>query len=127
MDPNVKLTSISVSVVSQFMHAPCKEHLNTVYHILRYLKTSPDLGLFFTASLQSGLSCFIDVDDVGSRTDRRSISTFYTFYGDHLISWKSKKQAVVSSSSAEVEYQFMAHGTCEVLWIHFILTELGFE
>ncbi|CAL5327838.1 unnamed protein product [Camellia sinensis] len=63
----------------------------------------------------------------GSKTNRRSTSGFYTFYGDHLISWKSKKQAVVSRSSAEAEYPAMAHGTCEILWIHFILAELGFE
>lgn len=44
------------------MHAPRKEHLDVVHDILRYLKTSLGLGLFFTASLQFGLSCFTDAD-----------------------------------------------------------------
>lgn len=30
-----------VSVVSQFIHSPCEEHLEVVSRILRYLKNSP--------------------------------------------------------------------------------------
>jgi len=40
--------------------------------------------------------------------------------------WKTKKQAVVSRSSAEAEYRAMAHGTCELIWIRSLLMELGF-
>ena len=108
------------------MHSPRTSHLDAVYHILRYLKTCPGLGLFFTAATQSGISCFTDADYAGSRSDRRSTSGFCTFRGSHLISWKSKKQAVVSRSSAEAEYRAMAQGTCELLWLRSLLSELGF-
>jgi len=37
----------AVSMVSQFMHAPNKEHMEAVYRILRYLKGSPGRGLLF--------------------------------------------------------------------------------
>ena len=37
----------AVSVVSQFMHFPSKEHMDAVYRVLRYLKSSPGKGLFF--------------------------------------------------------------------------------
>ena len=57
---------------------------------------------------------------------RRSTTGLNTFYGNHLISWRSKKQAVVLRSSAEAEYRAMAQGTCEILWIRSILNELGF-
>jgi hypothetical protein len=118
--------TFAVSVVSQFMHAPRISHLDAVYHILRYVKTSPGLGLFYSAGHQSGLSCFTDADYAGSQTDRRSTTGLSTFYGNHLISWKSKKQAVVSRSSAEAEYRAMAQGTCEILWLRSICNELGF-
>ncbi|GMP39750.1 hypothetical protein CsSME_00010461 [Camellia sinensis var. sinensis] len=115
MDPNVKLTLESViSVMSQFMHAPRKKHFGAVHHILRYLKTSLGLGLFFTAGLQSKLSCFTDANYARSRIDRRSTSGFCTSYGN-LISWKNKKQAVVFRSSTEAEYRAMAHEMCEIL------------
>ena len=78
--------TFAVSVVSQFMHAPHTAHLDAVYHILRYLKTSLGLGLFYSVGHQPGLSCFTDADYAGSQTDRRSTTGLSTFYGNHLIS-----------------------------------------
>ena len=66
------------------------------------------------------------MDYAGSKGDRHSTSGFCTFRGNHLISWKSKKQPVVSRSSAEAEYRAMAQGTCEILWLRSLLSELGF-
>ena len=43
------------------------------------------------------------------------------------MSWKSKKQAVVSRSSAESEYRAMAHTTSELVWISYLLHQLGIE
>ena len=39
--------AFAVSVVSQYMHFPFEDHLEAVYRILRYLKTSPGKGLIF--------------------------------------------------------------------------------
>ncbi|GFS39053.1 hypothetical protein Acr_00g0060930 [Actinidia rufa] len=119
--------TFAVSIVSQFMHSPRTSHLDDVYHILRYLKSCPGRGLFYKSRVQSGLSCFTDADYAGSKSDRRSTSGFCTFHGSHLISWKSKKQAVVSRTSAEAEYRAMAQGTSEILWLRSLLTELGFS
>ncbi|KAL0456740.1 UNVERIFIED_CONTAM: hypothetical protein Slati_1013200 [Sesamum latifolium] len=45
--------------------------------------------------------------------------------GDSLVSWKTKKQATISSSSAEAEYRSMGSTVCELLWISYILQEFG--
>uniref|UniRef100_A0A2N9H666 CCHC-type domain-containing protein n=1 Tax=Fagus sylvatica TaxID=28930 RepID=A0A2N9H666_FAGSY len=90
-------------------------HMDAVHHIFRYLRRSPGLGLFYPAGHQSGLSCFTNADYARSQTDRRSTTELSTFYGNHLISWRSKKQAVVSRSSTEAEYRAMAQGTYEIL------------
>uniref|UniRef100_A0A2N9G3G0 Reverse transcriptase Ty1/copia-type domain-containing protein n=1 Tax=Fagus sylvatica TaxID=28930 RepID=A0A2N9G3G0_FAGSY len=123
---SLKESTLWTSFKILFMHAPRTAHMDAVHHILRYLKRSLSLGLFYPAGHQSGLSCFTDANYAGSQTDRRSTTGLSTFYGNHLISWRSKKQAVVSRSSAEVEYRAMAQGTCEILWIRSILNELGF-
>ena len=114
-----------VSVVSQFMHALRTSHFDAVHHIIRYLKTCPGLGLFYTAKAQDGVSYFIDADYAGSKSDIQSTSGLCAFYGNHLLSWKSKKQAVVSRSSAEAEYRAMAQGTCELLWLRSFMTPLA--
>ena len=45
--------------------------------------------------------------------------------GDSLISWKSKKQTVVSRSSTEVEYHVMAYTTIEIVWLRWLLADMG--
>ncbi|RVX05223.1 Retrovirus-related Pol polyprotein from transposon RE1 [Vitis vinifera] len=44
----------------------------------------------------------------------------------NLISWKSKKQDVVTRSSAEAEYRAMCLATCELIWLKHLLRELRF-
>ncbi|GFZ05828.1 hypothetical protein Acr_17g0014000 [Actinidia rufa] len=78
--------TFAVSVVSQFMHSPRTSHVNVVYHILRYLKTCPGLGLFYKSGTQSGLSCFTDTDYAATKSDKRSTFGFCTFHSSHLIS-----------------------------------------
>ena len=61
------------------------------------------------------LKCFTDADWVGSKEDKRSPSGYYVFVGGNLVSWKSKKQSVVSRSSAESEYRAMTQSVCEII------------
>lgn len=97
-------------MVSQFMHAPCKEHMEAVYKILKYLKGTPRKGLFFRKNDQRRIIAYTDADCAGSGTDRRSNSGYCTFLWENLVTWRSKKQSVVARSSAEAEYIAMANG-----------------
>ena len=49
------------------------------------------------------------------------------FVGGNLVSWKRKKQSVASRSSAESEYREMAQSTCEIMWLHKLLAEVGIK
>ena len=44
----------------------------------------------------------------------------------NLISWESKKQHVVSRSSAEIEYRATALTSCELVWFKQLLKDLQF-
>ncbi|WVZ55593.1 hypothetical protein U9M48_006233 [Paspalum notatum var. saurae] len=56
--------------------------------------------------------------------DRRSTSGYCTFVGGNLVSWRSKKQPVVSRSTAEAEYRAMSVCLSEMLWVKNLLSEL---
>ncbi|KAL4341446.1 hypothetical protein GQ457_08G021180 [Hibiscus cannabinus] len=49
---------------------------------------------------------------------------YCTFVWGNLVTWRSKKQAVVSRSSAETEFRALALGLCEGMWLLKLLKEL---
>lgn len=67
---------------------------------------------------------YTNADRGGDMDNRRSTSGYCTFLSSNLITWRSKKQDVVSRSSAEAEFRAIALGTCELLWIKIILSDL---
>jgi hypothetical protein len=51
------------------------------------------------------------------------MSGYVVFLGDHLVSWSTKRQTVVSRSNAEVEYRAIANGVAEATWLRQLLHE----
>lgn len=115
-----------VSVVSQFMSSPRTSHWDAVTHILKYLKGAPGHGILYQNHGHHVIEGFTDADYNGDPTNRRSTTRYCVFVGGNLVSWKSKKQNVVSRSSAEFEYKAMAQTTCELIWVRNLLGEIGF-
>jgi hypothetical protein len=92
--------SSAVSVVSRYMHDSRSGPLEAVKRILRYLK-----GLMFKSHGQLNIEGYCDADWASSLDDRRSTSGYCVFVGGNLVSWRSKKQHIVSQSTAEAEFQ----------------------
>ncbi|GJU71912.1 retrovirus-related pol polyprotein from transposon TNT 1-94 [Tanacetum coccineum] len=110
-----------------YMHAPLQSHLKLAFRVLRYLKNAPRKGISFCKSDDMNLSVFVDSDWAKCKTTRKSIIGYVVFMGKNLVSWKSKKQSMLSKSSAEAEYKAMNSVTCEVIWIIKVLAELNIE
>jgi hypothetical protein len=47
------------------------------------------------------------------------------FLGSYLLSWRSKKKTVVDRSSTESEYRALADATFELLWLRWLLNDMG--
>ncbi|KAE8666831.1 1-aminocyclopropane-1-carboxylate [Hibiscus syriacus] len=63
----------------------------------------------------------------GELIDRRSVSGYCTYVWGNLVTWRSKKQAIVSRSSVESKFRAMTLGICEGMWIKRLLTELDLD
>ncbi|XP_056159734.1 uncharacterized mitochondrial protein AtMg00810-like [Syzygium oleosum] len=116
----------AVSMVSQFMHAPKKDHMDVVVRILQYLKAAPGKSLFFGKHGHLDVEGYSDADWARNVTDRRSTYGYLTLVGGNLVTWRSKKQKVVSISSAEAEFRGVTKGICELLWLKRLMIELGY-
>uniref|UniRef100_A0A2N9EMK3 Reverse transcriptase Ty1/copia-type domain-containing protein n=1 Tax=Fagus sylvatica TaxID=28930 RepID=A0A2N9EMK3_FAGSY len=94
-------------------------------HILRYIKGTMFHGLHFSAHSTLDLCAYSDADWARDPTDRRFTTGFCFFLGDSLISWRSKKQHIVSRSSTEAEYRALADTTFELLALRWLLEDMG--
>ena len=92
---------------------------------MRYLKNAPGQGLFFSSNNDFRMRAHYDSDWAGCPLTRRSTTDYCVFLGPSLISWRSKQQKTVSLSSAEAEYHAMTRACCELMWLRFLLRDLG--
>ncbi|XP_050212336.1 uncharacterized mitochondrial protein AtMg00810-like [Mercurialis annua] len=113
----------AVHVLTQFMDKPAEIHFRAALRVLKYLKGSPGQGLLFYSTSTLHLSAYCDSDWAGCLETRRSLTGYCIFLGTSLISWKSKKQQVVSRSSTGAEYRSMATTAAEVTWLLFLLSD----
>lgn len=116
--------AFSVQHLSQFLQQPREPHMQAAQHVLRYLKGEPSLGILLSKSPSFDLLAYCDADWASCPHSRRSVSGFVVFFGDTLITWKSKKQVTVSLSSAEAEYRSMRRLVAELSWLSRLLHEV---
>lgn len=114
----------SVQHLSQFMQSPREPHLKATYHILRYLKSDPYLGIFLNNTADYGVKAFCDSDWATCSQSRKLVSGYIVLFGTSPISWRSKKQSTVSLSSAEAEYRLARMVVSELVWLARLLNEL---
>ncbi|KAL8103291.1 hypothetical protein AgCh_027738 [Apium graveolens] len=117
--------SFSVQHLSQFMSDPRQPHWDAALHVLRYLKNDPAKGLLLNNSPAFDIEAYCDADWAVCPQTRRSVSGFVVLLGGSLISWKSKKQNIVSLSSAESEYRSLKRITAELAWLSRLLSDFA--
>ncbi|GAU44717.1 hypothetical protein TSUD_400290 [Trifolium subterraneum] len=117
----------AVSKLSQFLSTPTNDHMLAGLHVLKYLKNNPGKGLFFGSTSTISLKGFSDSDWGACPDTRRSTTGYCFFIGHSLVSWKSKKQNVVSRSSSEAEYRALAQATCEGQWLLYLLQDFSIQ
>nr|CAN68286.1 hypothetical protein VITISV_017015 [Vitis vinifera] len=113
-----------VSVVSQYMHSPKESHLEAVYKIIKYLKGSSRIRLFFKKGDSKKVKIYTNEDWAVSAEDRKSTTGYYTYVWGNLVTWRSKKQSVIVRSGAKAKFKAVAQGMCEGLWLQKLLEEL---
>ncbi|GJS47457.1 hypothetical protein Tco_0597578 [Tanacetum coccineum] len=97
--------------------APKTSHLEAVKHILRYIKGTTHLGLWYPKGTGIEIVVYADSDHAGDYVDRKSTSGICTFMGCCLTSWFSKKQTALAISTTEAEYVSAGKACQQALWM----------
>ena len=84
----------AVSKLVQYQVKPSQRHMDGIYHILAYLKGTPNLKLAPADSSNP---------EKQVEKNRLSVSGFITFIGNAVVEWGSKKQNATVSNTTEAE------------------------
>src|SRR5258705_4127210 len=121
--------TFTVTRLSQFLTKPTKNHFGAIKHVFRYLKGTRNIKLSFPYSQQQNaliLEGFTDSDFAGCPDTRRSTSGYIFKLANCAISWRSRKQKSVATSTPEAEYMALAFAVKHYLWLLRRLQEFGY-
>src|SRR6266516_8090920 len=85
-----------------------------------------DEGITYNGNLGMRLKAWSDAN-WGGEEGRESVSGFIFTIAGGAVTWSSKKQSSVALSSTESEYMAILHALKEMIWIHRLLNELGYD
>ena len=114
---------LSVSRAAKRNDKPTYEDWENVIRILRYLKGTINYGIKITNNKK--LNIYADSDFSGDTETRRSTTGFLFTIGNAPISWYSKLQHCVATSTAEAEYYALSECAKHALWYMNVVNELN--
>eukprot|EP00253_Pinus_taeda_P007287 PITA_07287 len=111
----------AVNQLSQAVVRPTKLYWKKTKNVLRYLRGTTKHGLCYKRTKGVKLQGLIDVDWVGSPSEKKMISSVIFIVGFATISWYNRKQRFVALNSTKVEYMVASKEKCEAIWVRKII------
>ena len=115
------------SLLSRFMSSPSNVHMGVAKRVLKYVRGTTNLGIWYLKTGGVKLDGYADSDWAGSVDDMKSTSGYVFTIGSGVICWNSRKQEVVVQSAAEAEYISLATAANQGIWLRKLLADLGQE
>ena len=115
--------TFAVSTLSQFLDNPGEAHWEAVKRVFRYLSGTRDQALTYGGEVHDLLG-FTDADGA-SQEHRRAISGHAFLFNGGAVSWSSRKQELVTLSTAEAEYVAATHASKELIWLRRLKGDLS--
>ena len=117
--------AFSVGVASRYMEKPTVMHMQAVKKIIRYLKSTTDLGLVYTlGEEQEVLVGYSDSDMGEDLRGRRSTAVMAFYFNESLITWCSQKEKTVVLSSCEAKFMAAIAVAMQALWLRNLYSKL---
>jgi hypothetical protein len=115
----------SVCMCVRFQASLKECYMMAVNRILKYLRQTSNLGLWYPKGAQFTLIGYSDSDYAGCKIDRNSTLGTCQLLVRSLVSWSSKKQNSVALYTTEAEYIPTASCCAQLLWMKQTLLDYG--
>jgi hypothetical protein len=115
----------SVCMCARFQASPIEDRLKAAKRIRRYLKHTPNIGLWYSKGAQFELIRYSNSDYAGCKVDRKSTLGCCQFLERSLVSWSSKKQNSVALSTIKAEYISVGNCCAQLFWVKQTLLDYG--
>jgi hypothetical protein len=116
--------AFTITFLSQYNSDPNILHQKAANRVLKYLQHSKDKHLLYTWNKSIALQTFCDASHGNCHDTRRSFSGYLLKLGECPISWRSRKQKSVATSTCEAEYMALTMACKHHIWITRGLKEL---
>ncbi|GKA42156.1 retrotransposon protein, putative, ty1-copia subclass [Tanacetum coccineum] len=115
------------NITSRFQQNPGDLHWTTVKNILKYLRNTKDMFLVYEGDLKRELrvSCYTDAGYLTDADDLKSQTGYVFVLNGGAVDWKSAKQSIFATSSAEAEYIAAFDASKEAVWVRKFISGLG--
>ena len=107
----------------KFCAKPAKPHWIAVKRNMRYLRSTVNLGVLYSKDRTKECIGYSDEDWAGGIDDHKSTSGYLFQVSGAAVSWRSKKQACETLSTAEAKYMALASAAQEAVWMRQITTD----
>lgn len=116
-----------VCLISRFMAHPKEAHWEAAKRVLRYLRGTVDMGVYYRREVLDDLVGYCDSDYAGNVDDSRSTTGFVFMLSAGAVSWSLRKHPIVTLSTTEAEYVAAAACACQCVWMQRVLNSLGYD
>ena len=114
-----------IGKLSQHSANPRESHWAGVKRVMRYVQGARNLGIVFNSKSKSPeLLGFSDADWAGCSDSRKSTSGYVFKFCGGAISWISRRQTVVATSSCEAEYIALCGACKEATWLRQVVADV---
>ncbi|MCF7184014.1 hypothetical protein L3H42_10985, partial [Corynebacterium sp. MC-13] len=116
--------AFTVNLLARYSSSPTRRHWNGVKHILRYLKGTMDMGLFYSNEPNKNLIGYADAGYLSDPHNGRSQTGYLFTYGGTAISWRSMKQTIAATSSNHAEILAIHEASRECVWLRSVIKHI---
>ncbi|GAV81282.1 hypothetical protein CFOL_v3_24740, partial [Cephalotus follicularis] len=95
--------AFSINLLVRYSSTPTRRDWNRIKHIMRYLRGSIDMGLFYPRVTKSTLIGYADAGYLSDPHNARSQTGYVFTFCDTAISWRLTKQAMTATYSNHSE------------------------